>query len=302
MMRPRRPASGALLGDAMLVGAALIWGVNVSIIALMLRHVGPVALSVSRMAAGALVLLALTRAAGGSLGISRRDVPLLLAAGLLTLVDQLAFTVALTTVNPATASLLFATTPLMVMLLSAALGWTALSRRHWSAAGLGLAGVSTIVAYGQHISFHNIVGDLEVLGSALAAAAYTLVLKPLSRNYSAPRVLAYVFAIAATGGACGGFGQLTTQHWARVPASTWAEFAGSVAMSTVAANALYIAGVKRLGPVRATMYTNLEPVFGVIAAGIILAVRLSLIELGGGLLIILSLIVEPSRPAAAEPT
>jgi drug/metabolite transporter (DMT)-like permease len=286
----------------MLVGAALIWGVNVSIIALMLRHVAPVALSVSRMAVGAVVLLAVTRVAEGSLRISRRDLPLLLAAGLLTLVDQLAFTLALTTISPATASLLFATTPLMVMLLSAALGWTALSARHWSAAGLGLAGVSMIVAYGQHISFHHILGDLEVLGSALAAAAYTLVLKPLSASYSAPRVLAYVFAIAAVGGVFVGFGQLTTQHWASVPAPTWAEFGASVIMSTVAANALYIAGVKRLGPVRATMYTNLEPVFGVIAAWILLAVRLSPIELGGGLLIILSLIVEPSRPAAAEPT
>ena len=48
---------------------------------------------------------------------------------------------------------------------------------------------------------------------------------------------------------------------AAVPAASWAEFAVSSVASIVLANAFYLIGIQLLGPVRASMYTYLEPVF-----------------------------------------
>lgn len=296
------PGGKDFKGDAMLLSAALIFGINISVIALMLRSFDPMTLSVIRTGLGAFMLAAMTLATEGSLAIERRDIPLILCAGLLVFVDQASFSYSLTIVNSATLSLLFATTPLFVMLLTALVRRRNLSMRHWLAAGLGFAGVALIVTYGQRFSSQNLLGDIEGLGASVASAAFTLLLLPLSRRYSPIKLLTYAFAVAAIGGAGAGSSQLIHEHWSSVPWQTWAEYIGSVALSIVIANALYVLGIRILGPIRASMYTYLEPVFGVVAAWVLLAVRLSLIELGGGFIVIVSLVIEPTRNGAIEPT
>jgi drug/metabolite transporter (DMT)-like permease len=303
-LRQRVGSAGvaSVKGDAMLLSAPLIFGVNISVIALMLRWFDPLTLSVLRTGLGAVMLAALTLATEGTLAVRRRDLPMLLGLGAVVFLDQVSFSYSLTIVNSAILSLLFAATPLSVMLLTALVRRRSLSARHWLATAIGFTGVALIVAYGQRLSSHSLLGDLEGLGASVGTAAFTMLLLPLSRRYSAAKVLAYAFAASALGGAAAGAGQLIHEQWAGIPWQGWAECAGSVAGSVVAGNALYVLGIKILGPIRASMHTYLEPGFGVVAAWVLLAVRLSLIEIGGGCIVIISLAIEPSRSGAIEPT
>jgi NAD(P)-dependent dehydrogenase (short-subunit alcohol dehydrogenase family)/drug/metabolite transporter (DMT)-like permease len=291
--------SPALRGDAVLLGATAIAGVNISLIALMLRAFDPIALSVIRTGIGAVVLGLVTLVSERRMRIAARDLPLLLASGGFTLLGQISFSYSLTIVNSATFSLLTATAPLFVVILLAALGRHGLSLRHLVAVAVGFIGVTLIITYGQTFSARNLLGDLEGLITAVGYAAFILVLRPLTSRYPTAAVLAYSFAISSVGSAVLGIGQLSTQKWHSVPWNDWIELVGSVVFSVVIANALYVAGLKLLGPVRASMYSYLEPIFGVGAAWLVLAVRLSPVEAAGGLIVIVSLVIEPSRSRAA---
>jgi len=55
---------------------------------------------------------------------------------------------------------------------------------------------------------------------------------------------------------------------------------------TVAAVVLFLAGLARIGPVRASIYSTVEPVFTVILATVVLGERITVARAAGGALIL----------------
>lgn len=74
----------------------------------------------------------------------------------------------------------------------------------------------------------------------------------------------------------------------RLPATTggWAAVLAIALVCTVAAVALFLAGLERLGPVRATIYSTVEPAFTILLAWVVLGENLTLLRAGGGALIL----------------
>ena len=291
-MRPAwRTGWHAGVADLGLISCSLVWGINISVSALILRHMLPITFAVECSAIAALANAVITIKVDRGLRIPRQEVLQVLFPGALTIVAFISYFYALTSVGAAAVALLFATMPLFVILLSSLLARRILSAINWIAAVLGLCGVAMVILNGSHVTFHHILGDLEGLTAAFCSAAYTIALKPLSRRYSPFKLLTYVFGISAAGTAAIGYRQLAMQHWGGIPGSTWLELAGSVLVALIFGDTVYVLSVKRAGPVRAAMYSYLEPVFGVLSASFLLAARLSAFALAGGAIIIIALIL-----------
>ncbi len=104
-------------------------------------------------------------------------------------------------------------------------------------------------------------GDLLVAASAVVSVAYVLATGHLVRAYDAAGLAAWVQAagtlvLVGLVAVWGGLPRVPAQ------ASTWAALAGLSLGCTVAANALWNIGLKRLGAARAGVFVNLEPLIG----------------------------------------
>ena len=92
-----------------------------------------------------------------------------------------------------------------------------------------------------------------------------------------------------------GYRQLGSQRWSPIPVTTWTEVTASILMAFIFAESAYIVGVSRAGPIRASLYSYLIPVFGVLSAKFLLGASISTASLAGGLVIIAALIIGRTR-------
>ena len=77
----------------------------------------------------------------------------------------------------------------------------------------------------------------------------------------------------------------------------WLAIAGIALISTVAAITLYFAGLARVGATRAATLSTVEPAFTVILAAIFLAERMRPLQVLGGVLILVAVVLlARSRP------
>jgi drug/metabolite transporter (DMT)-like permease len=71
----------------------------------------------------------------------------------------------------------------------------------------------------------------------------------------------------------------------------WAAIVGIALVSTVGAITLFFAGLKRIGPTRASTLSTIEPVVTVVLAALLLGERVGALQLAGGALILLTVLL-----------
>ena len=81
------------------------------------------------------------------------------------------------------------------------------------------------------------------------------------------------------------------QDWSHVGATEWMALLYSGGLSTGVAYWIWNVAVKRVGPSRTSAYANLVPVAGVAAGLVVLNETITPLELAGGALVILGLVV-----------
>ncbi len=79
-------------------------------------------------------------------------------------------------------------------------------------------------------------------------------------------------------------------QWPQTPAG-WMAVAAIALLSTVAAITLYFAGLKRIGPTRASTLSTLEPLVTVTLAAIVLGERIAPVQMAGGALILAAVVL-----------
>ena len=288
-------------GTLAVVSAAIGYGFLAVLIKLALEAgAGVVPLATWRFAiAGVIVWLLL--AARRRPAPPRGAWPKLAGLGAIYAVNALAFIAALQWIPAATATLVFYTYPVVVVLL----------------AGLFL---------GERFTRHKLVGmALAVLGCGLTAGAgaagghpagIALVLLAMS-SLSVYIVLSRRVMVALPGqGSAAVMVSATAIVFALVAVPTGSyqlgggeRAAGLVALLALVSTALpitlFIVGLKRIGAGRAAIYSTIEPVVTVIAAAVLLDERIASIQYVGGVLIlagVLWLRTERPLPPSEEPT
>jgi len=169
-------------------------------------------------------------------------------------------------------------------------GWMFLRRSvsqwHWVALAASFGGVALLVG-GTRFEFSW--GLVLAIASPTIYTGYILI---------GERVMSSVPAVAASAviisGAAGAFCLLAAfNHELALPRnlSGWAVVFGIALFPTMVAISLFMAGLPRVGAARAALVSTVEPVITVLLAVVILGERLSAVQVVGGVLVLLAVIL-----------
>src|SRR4051812_1379186 len=224
-----------------------------------------------RFVVAAAVLWALLFARGAAAGVRalpRRDVAIALGLGACGYALQAGcYFLALERIDASLLALLLYTFPAMVTIAAIVLGRERLERRRIVALGLVSLGLTLVLADAG-------TGALDGLGVALALAAavvystYILVSDGISRRLPALTLATLVCTGAAISLTIGTLsaGQL---HPGAVTTAGWGWLACLALVSTVAAIAMFFAGLGRVGPSAASILSTIEPLVTVALASVV---------------------------------
>ena len=259
--------------DLLLASMALIWSINFSVIKYGTRFVEPLAYNGARIVLGAgaaLFVLALWRRRERAVTPYRLRLFLLgmLGNGLY----QFFFIEGLARTRVATAVLLMASTPAAIALLGRTRGVERIALRGWLGIALQLSGVAVLLigTGAASTGADSMAGALLILAAVCSWAVFGVALKPVSAHASWVEVTAYTLAGGAMVSAVLGAPAIARASWDAAPFALWPAIAYSGIMALVVATAFWYLGLKRLGPTRTSMYSNLQPLFAMTIAWIAL--------------------------------
>jgi drug/metabolite transporter (DMT)-like permease len=276
----------------MLLAAVLLWALNITVTKYVLEHGWlPLAYATIRYFAAIALFWIYTLWREGSFRIARSDWIYVGIAAAMIFVNQLCFVYSLEFAHASTVSLLFASCPMFVGLISIALLRTNLQGPFWIGAGLTFAGVALIAAGAGGGLVSGWKGDLLAVALAVTWASYTIAIAPLMKRYSPYRISALVLALGWAPLALVSIPQVGRQDF-HFSATVWIGFAYAVIGPLFLTNILWFTAVDRVGAGRASIFNNMQPFFGVLFALLILSESLHGLEIVGGVLIFAGIYLE----------
>jgi drug/metabolite transporter (DMT)-like permease len=281
----------------MLLATILLWALNLSVTKYILTHgFLPLPYATVRYGLAALVFVASTLYVERTLRVERRHLPaLLLAAGML-FVNQLTFVFALDVTTASTIGLVLGAIPIFTGLFGLVLGTETPTRRFWLAAAVSAVGVGLVAAGSGGELGRDLGGILLGLATAATWAAYSVTVAPLMRTYSPSRMSVVVLPAAWVGLLLVGLPQTAGQDW-DLGWEIWALMAFATLGPLVVTNVLWFRSVHRIGANRATLAANLQPFVAAVLAVALLSESLSWLQVAGGVLIALGILVVRRRAA-----
>lgn len=249
-------------------------------------------------------LFLFTLTVGGGLGrLNRRQLVgtvLLGATGVFTY--NTFFLGGLAYIPASRAALIVALSPIMTMVVM-----RFIAHEHWTwlrVAGvlMSLAGVSMVITRGDYASaFSGAVGrgELYIFIAVAAWVAYTVIGRYTLAGMSAAAATTWstlwgVLMLMVPAGA-----ELMSPALVRPDAWSWVAMAYLGVFGTAMAFFWYNQAVAAIGPARATLFTNLVPVFAVVLSVALLGERLVIASLVGGAMVIGGVILA-NRPGAVK--
>ena len=263
---------GVWLTDATLIAMAVIWGVNFSVVKFGTTLVDPLAYNGVRVALAAALLSAIVLFGPTPLP-SRKTILALLGLGVLgNGIYQFFFVEGVAQTRASDAALVIAASPAFIAIVGRVRGVERVSRRGvlgivLSILGIGLVVLSTAESADAGAS---LIGDLLILAGSLAWAFYSVLLKPYTERVPGLQLSAVTMVGGALSLLLVAAPKIVHARWSTVPVIGWAALAYSSVFALVIAYYFWYRGVRIIGPTRTAMYSNLQPVIGVLMAWVLL--------------------------------
>lgn len=269
------PAARRVPAPLLLAAAALFWSGNFVLGRAVAGKIPPVALAFWRWVVALAVLAPLTwRAVRAAWPVLRRSWKVLVPLGILGVGNFNLFVyVGLGETTATNALLLNSACPAFILLFSFAAGLGRPSLRQVAGIALSLLGVVVIVTRGApgavlEVSFAR--GDLWVLAAVLSWAAYTILLARRPAGVPPLALLAVLIAIGVVWIAPFYAWELARGARLRLDAASGAAILYVALLASIAAYALWNAGVAAIGASRAGVFLHLMPAFGAALAAVLL--------------------------------
>jgi drug/metabolite transporter (DMT)-like permease len=245
------------------------------------------AVVLSRLAIGALVLWGVVLARRLRLAVPRGRWPMLGWMGLLSSAVGVLLFAAVQRIPVSTTTLQLDVHPAMVAVITVGLRRERLTAGKGAALAVGLTGV--LLVLGAPVERLDPVGVVLALGAALTLAVYVVTAQTGARGIPPALVGAVVLTTATVIYLPPAF-TAGVPHAGHAPGRAWLVVVGLATGSAVAA---FLAGLARLGPIRASIGATVEPVMAVILSALLLAEVLSPVQFGGAALVIAAVAVLP---------
>ncbi len=221
---------------------------------------------------------------GRRISIRREDYALVLLLSFLAVpVNQFLFLMGIRYTTPSNAALLYATTPILVLLISRWLLKERLARRKVAGVVLGFLGVTVVIfERGVDASMNNVTGNLIIYGAVIAWGFYTVLGKRLIHRYgpihatSMTLILGTVLFLP--------IGLVPTMQFAFVSlsGSGWMQILYLGLVTSVLAYMLWYYALGRIEAGKVALFTYLQPVLTTVMAVIILGQGITPAFLIGG--------------------
>jgi len=299
---PTRPGFG--LTDVSLLLMALIWGVNYTSVKYATSVIEPLAFNGVRVTLAAISLVLIAQVARRVFTIEpegwpgARDAIALVLLGMLgNGVYQILFVEGIARTRAGDAALLISAAPAFIAIIGRLRGTEQVSSRGvvgiaLSILGMGFVVIGTTNADGDQRA--TLLGDSLLLISSLCWSIYTVYLQPYTHRTGG----IHLSALTMVGGmvpllAVAAPAMLATD-WTHVPTLAWGSLAYSGFFALVIAYLFWYAGVRVLGPTRTAMYANLQPIFAVAVASLVLGEVITGWQVAGAISIITGLVLTRS--------
>ena len=297
-----RPAFGVT--DLSLLLMALIWGVNYTSVKYGTGLVAPLAFNGVRVTLAAVSLVIVAQIASAWFGIerggwpARRDAIALLLLGTLgNGVYQILFVEGIARTRAGDAALLISASPAFIALIGRLRGSERVSSRGVVGIALSILGMGLVVAGTADTGASRratLLGDSLLLISSLCWSLYTVYLQPYTHRVGGIHLSALtmiggmvpLLAVAAP--------SMVATNWSALPLLAWGSVAYSGLFALVIAYLFWYHGVRVLGPTRTAMYSNLQPVFALAVAWLVLGEGITGWEIAGAASIITGLLLTRS--------
>lgn len=261
-------------------------------------------------------LLARPSARAGLATLTRRQVLVAVGLGLMFTLNSSTYYAALETVPASLAALIVYIYPVLVAVLSLRIGRPLEGRAPWVALGIATFGVILAVGGIQASTAPPVAGLLQAIASPIIYAVWIVLSARLAGERSdrlggdAPSGAEDAGAQTGTASAI-----IMTSTWAAflvlaaashrpvspldVPGSAWIGLLGVGAVSTFLAIQGFYEGTRRIGAAQSALISTVEPVWTIVLATLLFSEHLLPIQLAGGGLIIIAVIVAQTAPSGA---
>jgi drug/metabolite transporter (DMT)-like permease len=283
-------------GLLLFIAMSVIWGISYLFIRIAVKELPPVVLVFSRCAISAAILIPIVLARGELRGLRRSWLPLLVFAAVEIGIPWFMLSSAEQKITSSLAGLLIATVPLVSVVIATALG----DREHLGLSSisgllLGLAGVAAIVGFNLGAS-----GWLPLLEMAVVAICYSLGPAVIARylgDLPSIGVTAVALAVCAVI-----YAPLAAFQWpAALP---HADVIASVLVLSIVCTAIafvfFFALIAEIGPVRATVFTYINPAVAAVVGVLVLHENFTFGMAIGFVLVLAGSVLATRRPARLE--
>jgi drug/metabolite transporter (DMT)-like permease len=286
--------------DLMMLAVVLIWGANFAVVKAALSELPPMVFNALRFGLASIFTLLLVWIVERDLSIGRRDRRAALVLGFLgNFVYQVLYINGLAGTTAGNSSLILATTPIFVAIISSLSGIERLHARNWLGVVLSFAGILLLInGGGSRIALDRstLAGNLLVLGSTITWALYTVLLRPVVGRNSALRATAWIMASSSPLLILAALPGLLAQDWRAVSLASWLGLLYSSALGISLAYVIWTTGVQRLGSTRTAIYSYMTPLVAVSVAWVTLGEKLRPLQMVGAAGILLGVALARQRP------
>ncbi|MBT2581306.1 DMT family transporter [Planococcus sp. ISL-109] len=276
-----------------LTSVMIVWGFNLASVKYLLDFVDPVTLTAFRILLAGITVLIILASLGMMRFPKRSDWKYILLGALLNVVAHHYFlSQGLAVTTGTNAGLILGTGPMLTAVLVSLIMRNVPSRLQWLGVFIGFGGVATTVMVGGDAASGLSLGDIFVFISILAQVFSYIVIAKAARSLD-PRLLTgymlvtgaivlLIIALIQEPGEIAAF--------ADVPTSFWVAFFFSAMLGTAVGHMLYNYSIGQAGPTKAAIFMNLNTLFSLIAASLILGETITSGHLIGLVLIVIGVL------------
>jgi drug/metabolite transporter (DMT)-like permease len=266
------------------------WSANFVVAKWVLREFPPLLLSGLRVAiAGAMITPVYwwqaRRAAGGAWG--KRDLPVLLYLGLFGVaLNQLFFVLGVSLTSVAHSAFIIAITPILVLLIAAAMKLERITPRKVAGMALAIMGVAILNAFPPpHGPKPSFIGDIFIFLAGLTFALFTVVGKSAAQRHNPVTVTSFAYVGGAIALAPFTLWQGSRFAFERVSAAGWAGLVYMAIFPSLVCYLIYYYALRRTSASRVASLAYLQPVIATALAVALLGEHVTLpLVLGGAVI------------------
>lgn len=289
----------------LLVFVAFLWGINAPIMKIGLFHIPPMPYNAVRLFAALAVGWPILRRMCAWQPLERKDWKALAISSLGFFAFQIFFTFGIQLTTAGNSSLILACLPVSVAIINHVHKFEGIKKHTIKGIILSLTGVFLMVAgTGKEVSLagDHITGAILLLFAQISYGYYTVFSRPLSANYSAYQITAYILLVSAGLFSVISLPSVISMDWSTVPWPGWSSILYSGIFSIGLANCLWIWGTGKVGSTTASLYNNLAPVFAVAGGYFFLNETFGWLQMTGAVIILTGLYIAKGKLAKSIST